>query len=85
MSVIRTTAHLRTARLSALRFIQYSSREMVYGDVTQLPGTWTHLPANIRRMLQDGKAANASGNATQFQLVADYGLSSRTSVYFEAE
>jgi predicted porin len=73
------------AQLSALGFTQYSSREMFYSGVTQLLGTWTHLSVNIWRTLQEGKAANANGNATQFQLVADYGLSARTSVYLEAD
>ncbi|MBN3503151.1 porin [Burkholderia cenocepacia] len=73
------------AKLTALGFTQFSSRKMFYGGVTQLLGNWTHLSANVWRTLQDGKTASANGNATQFQVVADYGLSSRTSVYLEAD
>ncbi|WP_322083718.1 porin [Burkholderia sp. BCC1972] len=73
------------AKLTALGFTQFSSREMFYGGVTQRVGNWTHLSANFWRTLQNGKTASANGNATQFQLVADYGLSSRTSVYLEAD
>jgi predicted porin len=73
------------AQLTALGFTQFSSRQMFYGGVTQLIGTWTHLSANVWRTLQDGKNASGNGNATQFQLVADYGISRRTDVYLEAD
>jgi predicted porin len=73
------------ASLTALGFTQFSSRTVFFGGITQLLGTWTHLSANIWRTLQDGKNSSGNGSATQFQLVADYGLSSRTDVYLEAD
>lgn len=73
------------AQLTALGFTQFSSREMFFGGITQLVGTWTHLSANVWRTLQTGKNASGNGNATQFQLVADYGISRRTDVYLEAD
>lgn len=72
-------------QLAALGFTGFSSREMFFGGVTQLIGASTHLSANVWRTLQDGKAASGDGNATQFQLVADYGLSRRTDVYVEGD
>ena len=74
-----------TAQLTALGFNQFSSREMFFGGVTQFIGSWTHLSANVWRTLQSGKNASGDGNATQFQFLADYGLSSRTDVYIEAD
>jgi predicted porin len=73
------------AQLTALGFNNFSSREMFFGGVTQVVGASTHLSANVWRTLQDGKAAKGDGNATQFQLVADYSLSRRTDVYLEGD
>lgn len=72
-------------QLTALGFTQLSSREMFFGGVTQLIGTRTHVSANVWRTLQVGKTASGNGNATQFQVVADHGVSRRTSLYVEAD
>jgi predicted porin len=71
--------------LSALGFNTFSSREMFFGGVSQLIGDATHLSANVWRTLQTGKTQTADGNATQFQLLADYNLSKRTDVYLEGD
>jgi predicted porin len=71
--------------LSALKFNTFSSRQMFYGGVTQFVGDSTHLSANVWRTIQTGKTQPADGNATQFQLVADYNLSKRTDAYLEAD
>ncbi|SMG53712.1 porin [Paraburkholderia susongensis] len=73
------------ALLTALKFNTFSAREMFFGGVTQLVGNYTHLSANVWRTLQSGKTQSGDGNATQFQLLADYGLSRATSVYAEAD
>ena len=71
--------------LSALKFNTFSSRQMFYGGVTQLIGDATHLSANVWRTIQTGKTQAANGNATQFQLLADYYWSKRTDTYLEAD
>ncbi len=71
--------------LSALKFNTFSSRQMFYGGVTQLIGDATHLSANVWRTIQTGKTQAANGNATQFQLLADYSWSKRTDTYLEAD
>ncbi|QGZ60181.1 porin [Paraburkholderia acidiphila] len=73
------------AQLTALKFNTFSSREMFFGGVSQLVGDNTHLSANVWRTLQEGKKQSGDGNATQFQLLADYDLSRATSVYAEAD
>jgi predicted porin len=73
------------AQLTALKFNTFSSREMFFGGLTQLVGDNTHLSANVWRTLQDGKAQSGDGNATQFQLLADYNLSRATDVYAEMD
>ncbi|RAR53861.1 putative porin [Paraburkholderia unamae] len=73
------------AQLTALKFNTFSSREMFFGGVSQQVGDNTHFSANVWRTLQDGKAQSGDGNATQFQLLADYDLSRATSVYAEAD
>ena len=72
-------------QLTALKFNTFSSRNMFFGGVTQSVGSATHISANVWRTLQDGKAASGDGNATQFQLLADYALSRRTDVYAEVD
>ncbi|CAE6687166.1 Outer membrane porin protein 32 [Paraburkholderia domus] len=71
--------------LSALKFNTFSAREMFFGGVTQLVGNATHLSANVWRTIQTGKTQAADGNATQFQLLADYNWSKRTDTYLEAD
>jgi predicted porin len=71
--------------LTALKFNTFSSREMFFGGITQEVGAATHLSANFWRTLQTGKAQSGDGNASQFQVVADYNLSKRTDVYAEAD
>jgi predicted porin len=71
--------------LTALKFNTFSSRQMFYGGVSQLLGSATHLSANVWRTIQTGKTEAADGNATQFQLLADYNLSKRTDVYLEGD
>jgi len=71
--------------LTALKINTFSSREMFYGGVSQQLGDAIHLSGNVWRTLQTGKTPAADGNATQFQLVADYNWSKRTDTYLEAD
>ncbi|OAJ61206.1 porin [Paraburkholderia ginsengiterrae] len=71
--------------LTALKFNTFSSRQMFFGGVTQLIGTATHLSANVWRTTQSGKTQPSDGNATQFQLLADYNWSKRTDTYVEVD
>lgn len=73
------------AELTALKFNTFSSREMFFAGVAQKIGAAVHVSANVWRTLQTGKVENGNGNATQFQLLADYDLSRRTDVYFEGD
>ncbi|CAG4901077.1 porin [Paraburkholderia saeva] len=73
------------AQLTALKFNTFSSREMFFGGISQSVGHATHLSANVWRTLQDGKTQSGDGNATQFQLLADYNLSKQTDVYLEGD
>ncbi|RKP56778.1 porin [Pararobbsia silviterrae] len=74
-----------TATLTALKFNNFTERTMIFGGVTQTVGAATHLSANVWRTLQEGKQTSGDGNATQFQLMADYNLSRRTDVYIEGD
>ncbi|QBR00869.1 porin [Paraburkholderia pallida] len=71
--------------LTALKFNTFSQRQMFYGGVTQQIGIATHLSANVWRTIQTGKTQPADGNATQFQLLADYNWSKRTDTYLEVD
>jgi predicted porin len=71
--------------LTALKFNTFSAREMFFGGVTQQIGLTTNLSANVWRTIQTGKAQSGDGNATQFQLVADYNWSKRTDTYLEVD
>lgn len=71
--------------LSALKFNTFSSRQMFFGGVTQQVADVIHLSANVWRTIQTGKTQAANGNATQFQLLADYNWSKRTDTYLEAD
>jgi predicted porin len=71
--------------LTALKFNTFSSREMFFGGVTQQIAFTTHLSANVWRTIQTGKTPSADGNATQFQLLADYNWSKRTDTYLEVD
>jgi predicted porin len=73
------------AQFSMLGYSKFSGREMFIGGVTQQLGAATTVSANVWRTLQSGKVASGDGNATQFQLLAEYGLSKRTDVYVEAD
>jgi predicted porin len=74
-----------SALFNAVGYTKFSGREMFFGGVTQQFGAATRVSANVWRTLQSGKVASGDGNATQFQLLADYGLSNRTDVYAEAD
>ncbi|MGF6604055.1 putative porin, partial [Paraburkholderia sp. GAS448] len=71
--------------LTALKFNTFSSRQMFFGGVTQQVADVIHLSANVWRTIQTGKTQAANGNATQFQLLADYNWSKRTDTYLEAD
>lgn len=73
------------AELTALKFNTFSSREMFFAGVAQKIGAAVHVSANVWRTLQTGKVESGNGNATQFQLLADYDLSRRTDVYVEGD
>jgi predicted porin len=72
-------------QLTALKFNTFSEREMFFGGVSHEFGNNTHVAANVWRTLQDGKNQSGDGNATQFQLLADYSLSRATDVYIEGD
>lgn len=74
-----------TAQLTALKFNTFGSREMFFAGISQQFGVATRVSANVWRTLQSGKTQNGDGNATQFQLVADYALSKRTDTYIEGD
>jgi predicted porin len=74
-----------SAQFDLLGYNKFSGREMFFGGVTQRFGAATRVSANVWRTLQTGKVASGDGNATQFQLLADYDLSKRTDVYVEAD
>ncbi|KXU84651.1 polymerase [Caballeronia megalochromosomata] len=71
--------------LTALKFNTFNSRQMYFGGVTQQIGVATHLSANVWRTIQSGKTQPADGNATQFQVLADYNWSKRTDTYLEVD
>ena len=71
--------------LTALKINTFSARQMVFGGVTQQIGFATHLSANVWRTIQTGKTQPGDGNATQFQLLADYNWSKRTDTYLEVD
>nr|WP_240702518.1 porin [Trinickia terrae] len=71
--------------LTALEFNTFTSRQMFFGGVSQQIADSIHLSANVWRTIQTGKTQAANGNATQFQLLADYYLSKRTDTYLEAD
>jgi predicted porin len=73
------------AQLTALKFNTFGSREMFFGGISQQLGVATRVAANVWRTLQDGKSESGNGNATQFQLVADYSLSKSTDTYVEGD
>ena len=71
--------------LTALKINTFSARQMFFGGVTQQIGFATHLSANVWRTIQTGKTQPGDGNATQFQLLADYNWSKRTDTYLEVD
>jgi predicted porin len=74
-----------SALFNVVGYNKFSGREMFFGGLMQRFGAATRVSANVWRTLQSGKVASGDGNATQFQLLADYGLSKRTVVYAEAD
>ena len=73
------------SELTALKFNTFSVRKMFFGGVTQQIGAAMHLSANVWRTIQTGKSQSGNGNATQFQLFADYNWSKRTDTYVEVD
>lgn len=73
------------AQFVVLGFSAFSARQLFFGGVTQRVGQATRVSANVWRTIQTGKVATGDGNATQFQLLADYSLSKRTDTYIEAD
>ncbi|HZZ02745.1 porin [Paraburkholderia sp.] len=71
------------AALTALKFTDFSSRRMFSAGVVHSFSWPLRLSFNYWRTLQTGKTARLDGNASQFELVADYNLSKRTDVYLE--
>lgn len=70
--------------LSALKYLDFSSRQMFFGGVTE-SFDFVRVSANVWRTLQTGKTGPQDGSATQGQLIVDYLLSRRTTVYAEAD
>nr|WP_269501529.1 porin [Burkholderia sp. IMCC1007] len=73
------------AELTAIKFNTFSARQMFFGAVTQPVGAAAHFSANVWRTIQTGKSQSSDGNATQFQLLADYNWTKRTDTYLEAD
>ena len=73
------------AELAALKYLDMASRQMFMLGITQTVGARSHLSFNFWRTLQTGKTTAQNGTASQFQIVADYGLSRRTTVYAEVD
>jgi len=71
--------------LTEIKFNTFSSRHMFYGGISQQLGIATHLSANVWRTIHTGKTQPNDGNATQFQLLADYNWSKRTDTYVEID
>ncbi|CAG9271520.1 Outer membrane protein (Porin) [Paraburkholderia unamae] len=71
--------------LSAIKYLDFSSRRMMSLGVTQSVGPALHLAFNYWRTWQTGKTEKQDGTASQFQLLADYYLSKRTDVYLEGD
>ena len=71
--------------LTALKYLDFSSRRMMTAGVTQTVGAAWHFSFNYWRTWQSGKTADLDGTASQFQVVADYNLSKRTDVYLEGD
>jgi predicted porin len=69
--------------LSALKYTDFSSRRMFSLGVVQSFNSALRVSLNYWRTLQAGKTAHLDGNASQFELLADYNLSRRTDVYLE--
>ncbi|WP_322015410.1 porin [Paraburkholderia sp. J12] len=69
----------------ATKYTDFAKRRMILGGITQEVGYAWHFAANVWRTLQDGRTPAKDGSAWQYQLVADYGLSVRTSIYAEAD
>ncbi|MGH9915132.1 MAG: porin, partial [Pyrinomonadaceae bacterium] len=72
------------AALKAIKYTDFASRQMFFGGVSQTFGR-IYLSANFWRTLQTGKTSAQNGNATQWEIIADYSLSRRTSVYAELD
>ena len=72
-----------TAALAALKFTDFSSRRMFSAGVVHSFSSPLRVSFNYWRTLQIGKTEPLDGNASQFELVADYNLSKRTDVYLE--
>lgn len=72
-------------QLSALKYLDFSSRRMMSLGVAQSVGPALHLSFNYWRTWQTGKTEKQDGTASQFQLLADYNLSKRTDVYLEGD
>jgi predicted porin len=71
--------------LTALKYLDFSSRRMMSTGVTQSVGSAWHFSFNYWRTWQTGKTSSRDGTASQFQLVSDYNLSRRTDVYLEGD
>jgi len=71
--------------LTALKYLDMASRQMVMLGITQTVGAKSHLSVNFWRTLQVGKTTAQNGSASQFQIVADHELSRRTTVYAEVD
>jgi predicted porin len=69
--------------LSALKYTDFSSRRMFSLGVVQSFSSALRVSLNYWRTLQIGKTPHLDGNASQFELLADYNLSRRTDVYLE--
>jgi predicted porin len=71
------------AGLAALKFTDFSSRRMFTLGATHSFAIPLRMSLNYWRTLQTGKTDSKDGNASQFEILADYNLSRRTDVYLE--
>jgi predicted porin len=72
------------AVLTALKYANFSSRRMIAAGISQVLSPALRVGVNYWRTVQSGKTPQNDGNASQFEIIADYSLSKRTDVYIES-
>ena len=73
------------ATLAALKFTDFRVRRMFGIGISHAVLDNLNVGVNFWRTLQRGNTASLDGSASQFQVVGDYALSKRTSLYAETD